>query len=234
MNKSNRRVKNRKESDEKSSKLKSKTPTSFKEPELVMRWIEKKIEVSNGLKIAFEYDSCQHVKFELWDEDASSEGYQELLQAKIYDTFGITDINVASNLVTNCLNAMISFPVDSLNPSKEEKLKAYLEHCFSYIISLFREFRPHDPFEAMMISKLIILDLMSVRAFAAANSSEILEQKTTYITRGIKLTRLWCEIKEKLDKHRKPDQKIMVQYNHVHNEGHAIIGSHLKTRGRGK
>jgi len=85
-----------------------------------------------------------------------------------------------------------------------------------------------------MVSKLIILDLMSTREFIAANSSEIVDRRTTYITRGIKLSRLWCEIKEKLDKHRKPDQRIMVQHNHIHNEGQAIIGSQFSSGGGGK
>ena len=231
MSKSNRKLKKKKANADRGLDVGA---ISFKEPELVMRWIEKKIEVSNGLKIAFEYDSCQRVKFELQGEDVHSDGFQELLHAKIYDTFGISDINVASTLVTNCVNAMVSFSIDPLDPSGEEKLKAYLERCFSDVISLFREFQPQDPFEAMMISKLIILDLMSAREFIAANSAEVMDHRTTYITRGIKLSRLWCEIKEKLDKHRRPDQQIMVQHNHIHNEGQAIIGSQLNAGGGGK
>lgn len=116
---------------DRSSNLKPKLPTSFKEPELLMRWIEKKIEVANGLKIAFEYDNCQHVKFELQGEDMHSDGYQELLQAKIYDTFGISDINVASTLVTNCVNAVVSSSADLMNLSNnKEKLKTYRVQFF--------------------------------------------------------------------------------------------------------
>jgi len=231
MGKSNGKVKKRRVNAGRSSNLKHKLPTRVKGPEVVMRWIEKKIEISNGLKIAFDQDNCQCVKFELQGENTNIEGYQELLQAKIYDTFGVSDINVASTLVTNCVNSMLSFSVDPLDSSNGEKLRAYLERCFSDAISLFREFHPQDPFEAMMVSKLIILDLMSTREFIAANSAGVMDHRTTYVTRGIKLSRLWCEIKEKLDKHRRPDQRIMVQHNHIHNEGQAIIGSQLSTGG---
>ena len=222
-------------SSQKKTNTKKGQPLDLKEPELIMRWIEKKIEVSNGLTISFNPDNRTQIRFELEDEDSNSEGYYELLQAKIYDTFGIADVNVASVIFTNCVNSIISFRANPLAPSNEEKLQAYVERCFSDIMSLFREFRPQDPFEAMMISKLIILDSMSTREFIAANSTDDINIKTSYQNRGVKLTRLWCEIKDKLDKHRKPNQQIIVQHNHIHNEGQAIIGSNLNSNpGGGK
>ncbi len=206
-------------------------PVSFNESELVLRWIDKKDDILNGLKIKMEKDDCGYVKFELKGKDINEKDYQELLQAKVYDTFGISDINVASTLVTNCINAMLSFSFDAYDLSNIEKVKVSIERYFSDIISLFRELRPCDLFEAMMISKLIIIDLMSTREFIAANSSKNIDQRTIYEARGIKLSRLWCEIKEKLDKHRRPGQQIIVQHNHIYNEGQAIIGSQLSTRG---
>jgi len=196
--------------------------------DLVMRWIEKKIEISNGLRVDFDPDN-KCIKFELRDEDESLEGYQELLQAKIYDTFGVSDVNVALTLIINCVNSIYSYSSESSTQDNA----ASLRRCFSEVISLFREFGPRDPFEAMMVSKLIIVDITSTREFMSANSSEYIDRKTIYQNRGIKLSRLWLEIKDKLDKHRKPNQQINVQHNHIHNEGQAIIGSQLSMGGGG-
>ena len=80
----------------------------FTEKGLLYR-INKKDEISNGLKIKMEKDNCGYVKFELKGKDINEKGYQELLQDKIYGTFGVSDINVASTLVTNCVNSMLSF-----------------------------------------------------------------------------------------------------------------------------
>ncbi len=192
--------------------------------ELLMNWIERKVEVYNGLCIGF---GNEGLRFELKGEDENADVYQELLQAKIYDTFGVSDIHVASTLITNCVNSVYSHSLESQTQDK----KAFLRRCFSEVISLFREFRPRDPFEAMMVSKLIIIDLTSTREFISANSSEHIDSKTTHQNRAIKLSRLWLEIKDKLDKHRKPNQQINVQHNHIYNEGQAIIGSQLSTGG---
>lgn len=196
------------------------------ENELLRNWIARKIEICNGLSIGF---CSEGLRFQIEDEDESQEEYQELLQAKVYDTFGVSDIHVASTLLTNCVNSIYSHSLGLKNEGKQDLLR----QCFSEAISLFREFRPRDPFEAMMVSKLIIIDLTSTREFIAANSCEFIDRKTTHQNRAIKLSRLWLEIKDKLDKHRKPNQQINVQYNHIYNEGQAIIGSQLSTGGGG-
>lgn len=138
-------------------------------------------------------------------------------------TFGISDINAVNISKLFIIKDVIS---------NIDEIFADTEQLFLEIISFFREFRPKDPAEAMMISKLILIDSISTREFVSANSSDYVDQKTMHQSRRIKLLRLWHEIKDRLDKHRKTEQKIVVQHNHIHNEGQAIIGSHL-TAGRG-
>lgn len=94
-----------------------------------------------------------------------------------------------------------------------------------------RDVRPRDVFELMLIKKVIILDSMSTQELIAANNAQTADSRSLYQSRGIRLSRLMLECKEKLDKHRKPDQQIHVQHNHIHNEGQAIIGSQFTSGG---
>ena len=106
-----------------------------------------------------------------------------------------------------------------------------MEKYCENIINLFQEMRPKDIYELMIVTKLIILSDISNREFIEAMRSSSLNVRTIKQNRGIKLSRLFMEFKEKLDKHRKPEQQIMVQHNHIHNEGQAIIGSQLHSDG---
>lgn len=113
--------------------------------------------------------------------------------------------------------------------------QSFLKQHSENILSLFQELRPRDPIELMMVTKIIILDHLSNREFTSSTATTSDERRTLRQTRGIKLSRLLLEFKDKFDKHRKPEQQIHVQHNHICNEGQAIIGSQLSTgRGLGK
>lgn len=98
-------------------------------------------------------------------------------------------------------------------------------------MALFQEIRPRDALELMMVTKVIILDHLSTKEFIAGSCRGSEEARNIRQSRGIKLSRLFMEFKDRLDKHRRPEQKIHVQHNHIYNEGQAIIGSNLSTGG---
>ncbi len=71
----------------------------------------------------------------------------------------------------------------------------------------------------MMVTKVIILDHLSNKEFIAGAYKGSEELRNSRQSRGIKLSRIFLEFKEKLDKHRRPEQQIHVQHNHIYNEG---------------
>ena len=214
--------------DDSSCKNKLQTTSSEQQINLVCKWKVRKNEIHNGLRIAMSYDVIESIKFQLDGMLPEKEGYKDLLCAKIYETFGVSNSGIAAKAVTDCLNCVID--ADVLKKKPEDGL-TILEAYGDNVISLFQEMRPKDIYELMIVTKLIILSDISNREFMGALGSSSMEIRTIKQTRGIKLSRLFMEFKEKMDKHRKPEQQIMVQHNHIHNEGHAIIGSQLHSDG---
>lgn len=199
-----------------------------KELSLVCKWWDRKQEADNNLEIAM-YEGADQgncIKFKLRNADVNEEGYKNLLYAKVYETFGVYDPNIAASTMSECLNAM-----ERVSSQPIEKWEGLFTQLCSNMMSMFQEMRPRDVFELMLIKKIIILDCMSTQELIAANNAQATDRRTIYQSRGIKLSRLMLECKEKLDKHRKPDQQIHVQHNHIYNEGQAIIGSQLTTGG---
>jgi len=192
---------------------------------LVCTWWDRKQDACNGLSMALrEANISGGVIFQLDDQDPESEGYGNLLHAKIYQTFGVYDPNLAAKSVADCLNSSMSTEMLNEIPS-DKRIQAVEAQCNS-IISLFQEFRPKDAFELMAVTKMIILNFISNKEFVSSVSSSS-EFKTIRQNRGVKLSRLMLEFKTSLDKHRRPEQRVTVQHNHVNNVGNAIIGSQL-------
>lgn len=198
------------------------------EVNLVCRWWDRAKEADNGLEIAVYEgpDKGDCIKFKVRGADIHEEGYGNLLCAKIYETFGVYDPNIASSTISECINAM-----ERLHSQPEDRWEGVFNRLCGNLMSLFQEMRPRDVFELMLIKKVIILDCMSTQELIAANNAQTSDGRSLYQSRGIKLSRLMLECKEKLDKHRKPDQQIHVQHNHIYNEGQAIIGSQFTSSG---
>ena len=85
--------------------LPTKTSSSLRsiDDKLIERWISRKIEVYNGLRIAFDIEK-KCVKFEIDEQGKDTQRYHYLLQAKVYDTFGISDINIAGTLLLSLIH----------------------------------------------------------------------------------------------------------------------------------
>ncbi len=221
-----------KELEKKVEHPKPKAP-SKEEAALVCRWWDRGKEADNGLKAVIDVDgeSIGSIKFALHGKSPEDPGYNNLLSAKIYETFGVYDRNAAGNAFSDCVNCFLTSSAVNVELMDYDEAKRTLEsHCYN-VLTLFQELRPKDSFELMMVTKVIILDHLSTKEFIAGACKGSEELRTSRQSRGIKLSRLFMEFKEKLDKHRKPEQQIHVQHNHIYNEGQAIIGSNLSTGG---
>lgn len=204
---------------------------SSEEVDLVCRWWDRKQDADNGLSIAAlaGTDALGCIKFELKGRSEKEEGYGNLLCAKIFETFGVYNPGVAANALTDCVNCIVTN--SNIMEKELEEGKAFLEKLCENVLSLFQEMRPRDVMELMMVTKLIILDFLSNREFIGSVATQYEDRRTGRQLRAIKLSRLLLEFKDKLDKHRKPEQQIHMQHNHIHNEGQAIIGSQISTGG---
>ena len=196
--------------------------TFDEEVQLVCSWWEGKLALDNGLRVGM--DLSNGIKFELDSRSPEEEGYGNLLCAKVFQTFGVHNIGIAHSAFVDCINCILtgSNELDGKNP---DEIKLIFQRWCTNVLDLFQELGPRDAQELMIVTKMIILDHLSNREFiAGAHRSD--EQKRTYRqSRGVKLSRLLLEFKEKLDKHRRPQQQINVQHNHVYNNGQAIVGA---------
>jgi len=208
------------------------TPLS-EDAELVCRWLEHRQAVDNSLSPAIldGLDAIGCIQFELKNRCSKDEDYSNLLSAKIFQTFGVYHAGVAAAAFTDCINCIVPFSeIKEMGPDKGE---AFLKRHCENILSLFQEMRPRDSIELMIVTKLIILNHLSSHDFAMSFAANTDEKRTLRQTRGIKLSRLLLEFKDRFDKHRRPEQQIHVQHNHIYNEGQAIIGSQLSMDGGG-
>jgi hypothetical protein len=199
--------------------------------ELVCKWLERKQAVDNSLSPAIlnGLDAIGCLQFELKGRCSKDEGYGNLLSAKIFQTFGVYNAGIAAAAFMDCINCIVPFSdIREMGPDKGEAF--LVRHCEN-ILSLFQEMRPRDSIELMIVTKLIILNYLSSHDFAMSFAANTDEKRTIRQSRGIKLSRLFLEFKDRFDKHRRPEQQIHVQHNHIYNEGQAIIGSQLSMGG---
>lgn len=201
--------------------------------ELICKWQDRKQEADNSLSPVVHdgADAIGCIKFELRGRSSQEEGYDNLLCAKIFQTFGVYNPGVAAAAFSECINCIVTGSrALEMGP---EKGKAFLEKHCENVLSLYQEIRPQDSIELMLMTKMIILDYLSNREFIGSVAINSDEMRTSRQARGIKLSRLFLEFKDRLDKRRKPEQQIYVHHNHIYNKGQAIIGSHLSTGGGG-
>ncbi len=199
---------------------------------LICKWEQMKDSVENGIvsSVRLSDSGKCSLDLELVNADISDEQYEKLLQAKVYEIFGVININVALNSFYECVNLIYK----SENPGEmsPEESKERFRAIGNYVLSFFKEIRPRDSIELMLVTKMIMLNKLSNTEFIKGVSNFCEHTRSSRQNRGIKASRLFLEFKEKLDKHRRPEQRINVQHNHIHNEGQAIIGNQISSRDR--
>lgn len=147
--------------------------------------------------------------------------FSEALSAELAATCGVSDPAIFYEIFGHLIPAIARDDEDRL------------EYFYNTAISLFREMECRDAYEAMIISKLIAMHFLSMKELAYSAHESNQQMKDQHLIRFQKLTRLWNECKERLDKHRRPEQKMKIEYVHVADGGKAIIGSELNSSGSG-
>lgn len=201
------------------------------EGKLICEWQDRKQATDNGLfpSIRDTESGSSSIGFALEDMDPTEKGYTHLLQAKVFEIFGVSDINVASAHFLECVRlVMVNENLIDVEPHLVRDRLNY--HCRN-LLSMFQEIRPRDALELTIVTKVIMLNYLSSQELIGSVTTHEEDIRNLRQKRGIKLSRLMLEFKEKLDKHRRPSQQIHVQHNHIYNEGQAIIGSQLSAGG---
>ena len=95
------------------------------------------------------------------------------------------------------------------------------------ILSAMNELNPHDGYEGMLISHMLVVYDRAMDCFRMAENKKSYSGLYSRLqNQGIKLMRLYAQQLEALDKHRrKGNQKMIVEHVHVHEGGQAIVGN---------
>jgi hypothetical protein len=112
--------------------------------QLICKWSNRKQEADNGLGIAIfdGLDAIGCIQFEMRGKCEKEEGYECLLSAKIFETFGVYNAGIAAASFTECLNSILAgVKVTEMEP---EKAKIFFEKHCENVLSLFQEIRPRD------------------------------------------------------------------------------------------
>jgi len=101
-------------------------------------------------------------------------------------------------------------------------------------IAMMDELKPTDGQEAMLAAQMVAVHVASMQCFSRA----LLEGQTfagreLNLKHGAKLSRIYAQQVEALDKHRrKGQQTVVVEHVHVNDGGQAIVGSVSAGRGQ--
>ncbi len=152
------------------------------------------------------------------------EGFDgSLLCAELFEATGIRDQDTAVHLIGKDGVASVS--------CKKDKKKKY--EGFNRAVSMMKELSPKDPWEGMLIARMVVLHEQLMSLLNSVNSTTDYDtQDKVYISIS-RLSKMWNESKDRLDRHRrKSDQRIEVKHQHIHvNADKAIVAPRMEMGG---
>jgi|AntAceMinimDraft_11_1070367.scaffolds.fasta_scaffold56825_1 hypothetical protein len=94
-------------------------------------------------------------------------------------------------------------------------------------LALLDELKPSDGPEAMLAAQMVAVHVASMQCFSRALlSDQTFAGRELNLKHGAKLSRIYAQQVEALDKHRrKGQQTVVVEHVHVNDGGQAIVGS---------
>jgi hypothetical protein len=100
-------------------------------------------------------------------------------------------------------------------------------------IAMMDEINPCDGQEAMLAAQMVAVHVASMQCFSRAMlSDQTFMGRDLNLKHGAKLSRIYAQQVEALDKHRrKGQQTVVVEHVHVNDGGQAIVGSVSNGRG---
>jgi len=137
---------------------------------------------------------------------------------EIAQLMGLKDGRAGSHLVAQIADALEPFR-DS-PPSRTTDV-------LNEATALLAELKPHDAYEAILISQMIAAHNQSMECLRRANLSEQSDYGRELNLRfGERFLRIYATQMEALSKHRRGGkQKVIVEHVHVHEGGQAIVGN---------
>lgn len=141
-----------------------------------------------------------------------------LYSAQLQESVGIVDPVIAIQLFFGHLQA--TQPAQTTAEQRVDLLNG-----IAYAI---QSMRPHDEFEAQLISQLLVLHEHSMEYLGRAMRAERVDFANVYVNAASKLLARHHETLESLLKYRrKGEQRVHVEHVHVHDGGQAIVGNVL-------
>ncbi len=93
-------------------------------------------------------------------------------------------------------------------------------------LAFLHSMKPTDEMETMLAAQMFVAHDMTMNTAANVNRCEDMEMNDRYVNRFAKLTNVFRDNLEALNKHRgKGQQKVTVEHVHVHSGGQAIVGT---------
>jgi hypothetical protein len=139
----------------------------------------------------------------------------------LHSTTGLRNVDAALMLLDQLLRLSAS-DFSKLDPSKADAALALMD-----------ELKPSDGPEAMLAAQMVAVHYAAMQCFSRAMlEDQSLVGRELNLKHGAKLSRIYAQQIETLDKHRrKGQQTVVVEHVHVNDGGQAIVGNVSAGRG---
>ena len=130
--------------------------------------------------------------------------------------------NDAVSMLLDQLTRLAAGDMDKLNATRANRA-----------IAMMDEIKPSDGPEAMLAAQMVAVHVAAMQCFSRAlMSDQTFMGRDLNLKHGAKLSRIYAQQVEALDKHRrKGQQTVVVEHVHVNDGGQAIVGSVSNGRG---
>ncbi|MEH6696680.1 MAG: hypothetical protein V7675_16690 [Hyphomonas sp.] len=124
--------------------------------------------------------------------------------------------NDAVNMLLDQLTRLAASDMDKLDATRTNRA-----------IAMMDEIKPSDGPEAMLAAQMVAVHVAAMQCFSRAlMGDQTFMGRDLNLKHGAKLTRIYAQQVEALDKHRrKGQQTVVVEHVHVNDGGQAIVGS---------
>jgi hypothetical protein len=195
-----------------------------RENAMVLNWADKRSEEELPLKITFELQensSDNKVFFSINENETNNKNHGVLSAAILCKAFGSGSFSYCSNMLNQTINGMFS-------KTNAIMLPDLLEGTIEALAAM----NPADHIEGQLCARLLTLNNQINEFMRRSVECEYHDAIDRNVNRVAKLTRLYNETLESLNKYRrKGEQKVTVQHVHVNDGGKAIVAAEVTPGG---
>ena len=140
---------------------------------------------------------------------------------KLKTTFGTDNTELAQHLLSQLVN--IEIDVDDL--VKTEKV-------INTNLAIISGIGPRDVIESMLATQMGAIHAASLQSLNLAHQAANGQKRDLHLSQAVKLTRIFTNQIEALNRHRsKCQQKMVIEHIHIHDGGKAVVGNLAKGEG---